>query len=100
MSTEITPVMRRSVLIATLRDKTLWPEGFEWNYVRRCQCAIGLSAKLFGREFDISWGKPCPEFGLSGDQVDDLFNGWGMRQDMVTPTMVANRLEKMHRANS
>lgn len=99
MTTELTPAMRRSILIATLRDKTLWPDGFEWNYARHDTCAIGLSERLFQREFKVRWRNPCHELGLSADQNTYLFNGWGFQgQASVTPEMVADRLEEMHRS--
>lgn len=99
MTTAITPAMRRSILIATLRDKTLWPKGFEWNYTRRETCAVGLAERLFGTEdMFISWRQPYTPFGLSGEQAFDVFIGVGLYQHLVTPEMVADRLEEMHRS--
>lgn len=99
MSTEMTPAMRRSVLIATLRDKSMWPEGFVWDYRGRCTCAIGLLEKQLGRDFYVSsWGGFW-EIGLSGAQAMDVFfNGQLGGGSGVTPEMVADRLEGMHNA--
>lgn len=104
MTTEMTPAMRRSVLIATLRDKTLWPKGFEWNYASRSTCAIGLTEKLWPNiHIRIHWFTPCPEFGLSDGEVNQVFGGLYytppfMRDTPVTPEMVADRLEAIHRS--
>lgn len=35
-------------LCRVLRDRSLWPEGFEWDYTLIGSCAIGLAAKAFG----------------------------------------------------
>lgn len=102
MTTEMTPAMRRSILIATLRDKTLWPKHFEWNYHLRCSCAMGLAERLW-KEIKpfFWWGTPCPELGLSDEQVNHVFGGRyeaATGQASVTPEMVADRLEEMHRS--
>lgn len=33
-------------LSAVLRDRSLWPEGFEWNYSKCGTCAMGLVYRL------------------------------------------------------
>ncbi len=94
MTTEMTPAMRRSVLISALRDKTMWPKGFEWDYSRRSCCAIGLAEKLYGEILSAVTGWPA--LGLSGRDVHYVFVGWVGAQKMVTPEMVADRLEGIH----
>lgn len=101
MTTEMTPAMRRSVLIATLRDRTLWPKDFEWNYAHRCSCAIGLTEKLWPKiNIRIYWFTPCPELGLSDGQVNQVFGllYYPFTRAPVTPEMVADRLEEIHRS--
>lgn len=98
MTTELTPTMRRSILIATLRDKTLWPKDFVWNYAHRCTCAIGLAERVFGQRLHVSYSMPCSELGLEPGQSMNLFNNGYGHQGNVTPEMVADRLEEMHRS--
>jgi hypothetical protein len=40
-----------------LRDRRLWPKGFEWNYKNCNSCAIGMAAKLWGKESVYGWGE-------------------------------------------
>lgn len=99
MTTEMTPAMRRSILIATLRDRTLWPKGFEWNYAHRYSCAMGLAERLWKEiKLSIYWCMPCPALGLSDEQVNHVFGGRYEAATSVTPEMVADRLEEMHRS--
>ena len=106
MSTVLTPAMKRSVLIAALRDPTLRPEHFSWYYGSRCSCAIGLSVRmgiLKHQVASVTWGQPCEEFGLSAQQSDSLFNGIDYPckdQAAVTAEMVADRLSAMHEVAS
>lgn len=113
MSKPITPAMRRSVLISVLRDESLWSEGFEW-YFDSCQsCAMGLLDVIFGlglkdklqgqhsilkdylevtgHTLDLDWETARKVFG-SPDAYEDEDT------TCITPKMVADMLEKEHKA--
>src|SRR5262245_54349635 len=101
MSRELTPSMRRSILIAVLRDNSLWPDGFEFDYEDCQHCASGLYRALYAPGTS-SFYEVGRQLGLSHDQTVDVFNGCEMRMHSltvsgrVTPEMVANRLEQIH----
>jgi hypothetical protein len=104
MSTELTPSMRRSVLIAALRDEQLWPKGFRWNYDFCKTCAAGLAERIglcVGEdEASINWAVPVTKaLGLRPDQGARVFYSTHgvLRLSEVTPAMVADRLETIHR---
>lgn len=83
-------------LAYVLRHKEMWPKGFEWNYPNFTGCAMGLSEEL--------WNKSVYSEYL--DEVDrkifirpvSLFRhpltGFNGRMQMVTPEIVADRIEK------
>lgn len=113
MSTEITPSMRRSVLIAALRDPTTWPDKFKWFYGSCHSCAIGLLCGLRLVNADPADENTAisecersaisEHLGLSPEQAKKLF--WRCGADLessfpphgVTANMVADELEAMHR---
>jgi len=94
--------MRREMLIAALRDEKTWPCDFEWNFTNCKTCAIGLFEQLFQqpnnhREMLTLLGLPIEDF-------DDTFclafaaKTYGTDDyKSITPTMVADRLEQVHR---
>lgn len=125
MTTTITPAMRRSILIATLRDKTLWPEGFKWDFSNCDHCAMGMLLSQTNQDHRIVYApvtyqaKTGELLGLNTRQVKDIFSTpvnaatpelseayhittWEAHRHKtwtdVTPAMVADRLEEMHRS--
>lgn len=38
-------------LAIILRNKQMWPQGFEWDYTRHSQCAIGLANQIWGTPY-------------------------------------------------
>lgn len=105
MSTELTPSKRRSILIATLRDKRLWPSGFSWNFQTCTTCAIGLFEQMFSRE------EVCNEYrgmekmlALPEMDFNETFclafssKTYGTTDyKKITPAMVADHLETVHK---
>lgn len=112
MSTELTPAMRRSALIALLRDPSMWPEGFIWSYTSCTTCAIGLLSQTLLRGFragklnkpigDRIEGDLTKMLGLSPDEAHKIF--WRCNDPSngmyplgnVTANMVADALEALH----
>jgi hypothetical protein len=100
MSRDLTPSMRRSVLIAALRDPKLWPDGFEWEYGCHGTCAIGLAAKMFGcamdRESSAALSEAIGVDHLRGHRlfIEGLTTFGTMN---VRPEWIADRLEAIHR---
>lgn len=101
MSRELTPSMRRSVLIAALRDPTTWPEGFEWAFARCRTCGLGLFAEMLDTQpYDEVriWSRVERGLGLTERQAVIVFGRTYEQPDSsVTPAMVADRLEATHR---
>lgn len=105
MSTQLTPAMRRSALIAALRDPNLRPDGFEWDFTDCRSCAVGMFQRLM------------PAVQRTNDEATDTFmaRALGMSEadahstfvsawpayrcshTSVTPSMVADRLERLHK---
>lgn len=95
MSKELSPAMYRSALIAVLRDPTLWPEGFEWDFMQCSNCALGLADELFN--LSIRDCRYDGALGLSEDQASLVFVGHEAHYSYpVTPEQVADRLEILH----
>lgn len=102
MSTELTPAMRRSALIAALRDEGLWPEGFAWNFANCATCGIGLLVKIMDHRqadnTDREWENVARKLGLTDRQALDIFGrNYDVLDNEVTPAMVAQRLENWHK---
>lgn len=115
MSKELTPAMRRSVLIAALRDEKLWPSEFKWAFNHCDHCAMGLYFGMMNVPAPSGGTHAHKEaigevLGLSDRQVTEVFDTpayaptnelWFDTVDeaylAVTPAMVADRLEAIHR---
>ena len=104
MSTELTPAMRRSVLIAALRHPEDWPPGFEWHFYDCETCAIGLFRALMpdypypcDRDQDLAMAEAL---GISTTEACCTFiraSTYQKTHDNVTPDDVADRLERLHK---
>lgn len=63
-------------LVHILRNKSLWPEGFEWNYQRACTCALGLARRVWPQYvsiFSLGLGSNKNEFGMDQHAFDRIF---------------------------
>jgi hypothetical protein len=108
MTQALTPQMKRSWLIATLRDPTLWPTGFQWYYGSCNTCAMGLLRKMLRAE-DPRWSYTdwtVHQLGMEVEDVRSVFcptggqmvrNTYGTSNPVeISPLMVAAELEKVH----
>lgn len=118
MSVEMTPEMRRSFLIAALRDEALWPKGFEW-YFGNCRfCGMGLLNRLCNLGLPVTlkesllhgegiadWvGETAKVLGLGHEDTRMIFDPgpdciavYGTDMAIaIGPKAVADRLEKLH----
>lgn len=89
-------------LCRVLCDRSLWPEGFVWNYAEPSCCAIGLSRCIFNvRAYSSSMGKLL---GISDEAAHHIFigatsymlrnkRGFFMHRD-VTPEHIACLIEE------
>lgn len=79
-------------LSVLLRNRHLWPDGFEWNYSYRKQCAIGLA--------EAAWGYPGGNliYQLPGRIRRKIFTGLaaavGIQMWNVKPEHVANAIDQ------
>jgi hypothetical protein len=102
VSQTLTPSMRRSVLIAALRDPTTWPPGFAWNFWKCSQCAIGLYCQSFEHR-TTNWAteemqRIAQTLGMTQEAADHVFGyAYDVGPELVTPAMVADHLEAIHR---
>lgn len=80
-------------LSALLRDQSQWPEGFEWNYCRWSQCAIGL-AHAYWKDGDLDppllEAQACKVFGMKPSAFLQVFGG-GTISDL--PVDIADRID-------
>lgn len=82
-----------------LHDETKWPEGFEWDYARSSNCALGLA--LASGLLPSPYTGPYA-FDLTQRNWDHIFNTpWGgrgeSREDSYTkvkPRTVALRIKR------
>src|SRR4051812_42403690 len=99
-----TPAIRRARLIEALRYDTEW----EWNFCNSAGCAIGMARAIWRDIADLT-----KTLGLSGNQHSQIFgfidggsnrdrglhkewcDFYGMPRTEVTPSMVADALEKI-----
>ena len=95
--------MRRLKLIAALRDPSMWPEGFRWRFFHCESCGVGLlqQALCVPRPGDINTDEFMSKaLGISVKQAQMFISPcvYGVRDHAsVTPAMVADRLEAVHR---
>jgi hypothetical protein len=91
-----------------LRDKTLWPPGFEFGFGKCATCALAIEAKTWPEEFPV----PSPWYaaralGISDQESLRIFmdrrvavkRGWfstaGWDPANLTPEAIAADLEKL-----
>jgi hypothetical protein len=88
-------------LAIVLRDPSLWPEGFQWNFAYSSTCAMGLAMYV--------WGEEAGEevvFRQHRQDYHDIFlakqveRKWGClpvgyNRDCVQPEDVANRIDRV-----
>jgi len=81
-------------LSMVLRDPTMWPAGFGWDYSDCNTCAVGLSKRLWPKAALDSFSRRAT-FGITGRQNMDifLFAGGLMPMCEVTPEHVADALD-------
>lgn len=109
MSTNLTPSMYRSMLISMLRDKSLWPKDFVWDFSKCQTCAMGMLIETVNSQSLIYDHKVGEILGISCGEVSTVFKKpahevpipYKMQEFIkalqdVTPEMVANRLERLH----
>ncbi len=95
---KVTPKVRLANLAHVLRDKSQWPDGFDWEYSDCRRCAMGLASKI-GIVAGISDEHLCKQLGLTRVQVSELF---GLRHvhmrkyiSEVTPEDVADAIDEV-----
>lgn len=108
MSTELTPAMRRSALIALLNDESMWPPDFRWDFSNYRTCAIGLHAIAFENREPNKRGlfKSIHEelsdiakaLGLSVANAYTIFIFPDWEEKQTTPQIIARRLQVVHDA--
>lgn len=104
-----------AALSFVLRNKDLWPAGFQWDFGSTKECAMGLAHRLWPADVPEPFGAPetgsaqmAGVFKIPYQAADDIFYGstrsypykllWmtlGVtpRRD-VTPEMVAGAIDK------
>jgi hypothetical protein len=98
----LTPAMRRSALISLLRDDSMWPDGFRWDFRDCGTCAIGMLQEAMP---GLAWETMTDQdvnmsraLGITRAAAYDIFIAHhGMESHEITPEMVADRLEHLHR---
>jgi hypothetical protein len=87
-------------LPAILRDKSQWPEGFEWDYTGSKTCAEGLFNQLNGIQL-TSWNGPgsfLQSFGQNFQAYSDITIRAGVKRDLlaaeVMPEHIADDIEE------
>jgi hypothetical protein len=95
-SQEILSKPSLATLSFILRNKELWPEGFEWDYTSCLSCAMGLAIRL-------GWvaNEPlniCKKAAESIFIYARLFYGISMHE--VTPIHVADLIDSYLKGNS
>jgi hypothetical protein len=102
---ELTAEMKRSALIAALRDKSLWPTDFLWDFWDCMTCAMGLATQMLGVQ-KARTDHMAQALGITADDAIHLFcpmryTDWRNKFNYpagvpVTPEMVADRLAELH----
>lgn len=88
-------------LAIVLRDRSLWPYGFRWDFRQKCSCAIGMAEEIWGPSNPFNQVVPEAQvrkyaevFCHSKRRYVLGFIPWGYTMEGVTPEDVANRIEK------
>jgi hypothetical protein len=93
-------------LSALLRDRSQWPEGFEWNYIALENCAIGLADRVWpaivtDRRAKIGITADLAQtFGCTPNEARMImayaghFNNF-IPANEVTPEMVADAIDRI-----
>ena len=87
-------------LIYALRHREVWPEGFEWDFGRCTNCAMGLTWKLWeGIKTPLLY-TVATNIGLPHEFSREVFfgynNAYGTDDNReITPEMVADELERL-----
>jgi hypothetical protein len=88
-------------LATVLRDRSLWPYGFEWDFRQKCSCAIGMAEEIWGPSNPFNQTAPVSELRKYAETFCNPkkryvlgFIPWGVTMRGVTPEDVADRIEK------
>jgi len=80
-----------------LRNKNLWPEGFEWDYSHCHTCAMGLAHKLWKEQIEYPLTNVMAKvFDMSSEAAGDIFTGMGKTledEQNITPEQVADAID-------
>ena len=81
-----------------LRNKELWPDGFEWNFRDCHKCAMGLAHQIWREVRVPTCGDMSNVFKLGPGVAMALFtSGWDDQQEYnsysVTPDKIADRID-------
>jgi hypothetical protein len=108
-SQEILSKPSLATLSFILRNKELWPEGFEWDYTSCLSCAMGLAIRLgwvANEPLNIfKMLKNATEaFNLSKKAAESIFIYarlfYGISMHEVTPIHVADLIDSYLKGNS
>jgi hypothetical protein len=93
-------------LAFALREPSLWPPGFEWNFHDCDRCALGLARAMWAGS--IVKGNPIDQaawagqvFGITFSQAADIFLSTGISSlsesygKNITPDDVAARIDRV-----
>lgn len=99
-----THALNRARLIEALRNDKEW----KWNFCKSSGCAIGMAATIWSEVRDTKDSRVIPLANLLGINLDKALDVFGFvtntfeysefyktTRDKVTPTMVADALEKL-----
>ena len=93
MSDEINTDDILQKLLPILRDNTLWPEDFVWNYTKPVTCGLGLIKQVFGQRFSDKITIKI----YNNDSYKKIFynahRGTNVEFKDVTPEMVADEID-------
>jgi hypothetical protein len=89
-----------SALAFALRNKSMWPEGFVWNFSYVYSCAMGLSVELglvkLNRyavsDFDFYFSSVKETFDIDYYSASAIFCHSGF--ELPTPEIIADRIDK------
>lgn len=87
--------------IGLLRDKTHWPEGFEWDYSNSCKCAMGLFRDTWAQDQTPITTIVADLIGIEHKVAIEIFTNaarmGGVYTSMasITPEFIADKLEEL-----